>query len=103
MRIGAADAEFLEKQFTPVFTQQDLQNLPNYNAICAMLVNSVPARPFTLESTRSPALDYSRIQDLKELSYLTYGKPREEIEEEIRERFREKEPPPMKNPFNAYL
>jgi hypothetical protein len=34
-----------------------------------------------------PTFDYSRVQELKQLSYDTYGRPREEVEAEIRQRF----------------
>jgi DNA helicase HerA-like ATPase len=87
MRIGTTDAEFLEKQFAPVFSAHDLENLPNYNAIISLLVGGVPARPFTVQSVQPPHIDYSRVETLKELSYLTYGKDREEIEAEIRIKF----------------
>jgi hypothetical protein len=86
-RIGTQDAEFLEKQFTPMFTQQDLENLPNRNAVLALLVNGVPARPFTIQTQDLPHMDYSRIDLMKELSYRTYGKDREEVEAEIRRKF----------------
>ncbi|HWP61575.1 MAG TPA: TraM recognition domain-containing protein, partial [Candidatus Paceibacterota bacterium] len=73
MRIGTTDAEFLEKQFSPTFTQKDLENLPNRNAVVALLVNGVPARPFTIETQNLPQFDYTRIDPLKQLSYTTFG------------------------------
>ncbi len=87
MRIGTTDAEFLEKQFAPTFTAHDLENLPNRNAILALLVNGSPARPFTIETMPLPDFDYKNVEDLKELSYLKYGKPREEVEAEIKQKF----------------
>lgn len=87
MRIGTTDAEFLEKQFAPTFTAKDLENLPNRNAVCALLVNGTPARPFTLETVALPYFDYAHVPDLKELSYHLYGKSREAVEAGIRERF----------------
>lgn len=86
-RIGTTDAEFLEKQFAPTFTQKDLENLPNRNAVLALLVNGVPARPFTIETENLPQFDYARIDPLKQLSYMTYGKPREEVEADVRRKF----------------
>ncbi|MBI5470597.1 type IV secretory system conjugative DNA transfer family protein [Candidatus Kaiserbacteria bacterium] len=105
-RVGTTDAEFLAKQFVPTFSQQDLENLPNFNAVMALLVNGIPARPFTIETERPPARDYSRIDVMKELSYKTYGRPREDVEKEIQDRYKEKEPAPgspEQNPFNSYL
>jgi len=104
MRIGTTDAEFLEKQFAPVFTARDLQNLPNRHGVIAMLANNIPARPFTIETVTLPTIDYSRVDMLKELSYRTYGRPREEIEAEIRQKYAP-EPPraAAPNPFEQYL
>ena len=87
MRIGTTDAEFLEKQFAPTFTAKDLENLPNRSAVCALLVDGTPARPFTIETMQLPAFDYTHIEDLKALSYDTYGVAREEVEADIRKRF----------------
>lgn len=87
MRVGTTDAEFLEKQFAPTFTAKDLEQLPNYNGVASLLVDGVPTQPFTLESETPPTLDYSRIEMMKQMSYMKYGKPREEIEAEIRRRF----------------
>ena len=86
-RIGTQDAEFLEKQFTPIFTAQDLENLPNRTAVLSLLVHGVPARPFTIQTVNLPPMDYSRIDEMKELSYMTYGKDREEVEADIRRKF----------------
>jgi hypothetical protein len=91
MRIGTSDAEFLEKQFAPTFNAQDLENLPNRTGVAALLVNGTPARPFTIQTQNLPQFDYSRVDALKQLSYMTYGKPREEVEDEIRRKFA---PPP---------
>ncbi len=87
MRIGTTDAEFLEKQFAPTFTAQDLENLPNRSAVAALLVGGTPARPFTIETVNLPQFDFSHVAELKQLSYQTYGKAREEVEAEIRQRF----------------
>ncbi|OGG54228.1 hypothetical protein A2851_01000 [Candidatus Kaiserbacteria bacterium RIFCSPHIGHO2_01_FULL_53_29] len=86
-RIGTQDAEFLEKQFTPIFMQQDLENLPNRTAVLSLLVNGVPARPFTIQTQDLPTMDYSKTDAMKELSYATYGKDREEVEADIRRKF----------------
>jgi hypothetical protein len=87
MRIGTTDAEFLEKQFAPAFSAHDLENLPNRTGVAAMLVGGTPARPFTIETADLPHFDYSRVEELRALSYETYGRPREEVEGEIRAKF----------------
>lgn len=102
-RIGTQDAEFLEKQFTPLFTAQDLENLPNRTAVLSLLVNGVPARPFTIQTQELPKFDFSHVDALKELSYRTYGKDREEVEADIRRKFDAaygKKPAPAANPLD---
>jgi hypothetical protein len=86
-RIGTTDAEFLEKQFQPVFTRNDLENQENRTAAVALLVNGVPARPFTLRTADLPTFDFSKVDSLKELSYRTYGRDREEVEAEVQARY----------------
>ena len=98
MRIGTTDAEFLEKQFAPTFTAQDLENLPNRTGVAAMLVGGVPARPFTIQTVDLPKFNYAHVDDLKQLSYLTYGKAREEVEAEIRRKFGQPDPRPLEVP-----
>ena len=95
MRIGTSDAEFLEKQFAPTFNAQDLENLPNRTGVAAMLVDGTPARPFTIQTVTLPQFDYSRVDALKQLSYMTYGKDREEVEAEIRRKFAQPSRPAM--------
>src|SRR3989344_746864 len=46
-RVGATDAEFLEKEITPDFVIQDLVDLPNYNIYLKLMVNGVASRPFS--------------------------------------------------------
>lgn len=87
MRIGTTDAEFLEKQFAPAFTAQDLENLPNRSGVAAMLVGGEPARPFTIETLNLPHFDFSRVDELKGESYRRFGRAREEVEAEIRRKF----------------
>ncbi len=107
MRIGTTDAEFLEKQFAPVFSAKDLENLPNRTGVAALLVGGVPARPFTIETVELPKFDHSRTDALKELSYRTFGKPREEVEAEIQRKFGQAPKPPeapldLANPASLY-
>ncbi len=87
MRVGTTDAEFLEKQFAPEFTAKDIEGLPNRTGIAAMLVSGSPARPFTIQTLDLPHFDHTHIDILKQMSYDRYGKPREEVEAEIRRKF----------------
>jgi len=82
-RVGAEDAEYLEKQLSPVFTARDIVNLDNHNAYLKLLANGRPVKPFNIE-TMPPSLgNTSNIEKLKELSYLKFGRARAEVEAEI--------------------
>ena len=103
-RVGAEDAEYLEKQFGPTFKANDLMNVDNFNCYAKLLIGGKPARPFNLEFTLPPDVDKSHLDQLKQLSALKYGRDRVEIEEEIAKKYRKEEPKPVEkapNPFGS--
>jgi len=87
-RVGPEDADFLEKQFEPVFTAHDLVNVDNYNFFARLLINNQTVPPFNMKSY--PPTDGSReiVDKLKELSRLKYGRDRAIVEAEVQERSR---------------
>ncbi|MES2059758.1 MAG: TraM recognition domain-containing protein [Patescibacteria group bacterium] len=87
-RVGADDAEYLAKQFEPVFTENDLLNLDNRNCYMKLLSGGRPVRPFSMQTLPPEKGDTGVVEKLKELSYLTYGKERSLIEEEIAVKYR---------------
>lgn len=86
-RVGAEDAEFLEKQFSPIFTAKDLMNIDNRNAYLKMLSNGRPIKPFNIETTAPSRGNKENIAKLKELSHIKFGKDRASIEEEIMRKY----------------
>lgn len=88
-RVGAPDAETLKKQFEPYLEAEDLVNIDNFNAYVKLLIRGEAARPFNIKTFRAPAPDAEKILQLKELSKLKYGMPREEVEQGIYKRLRE--------------
>ncbi|MEN9649244.1 MAG: hypothetical protein RL094_211 [Candidatus Parcubacteria bacterium] len=90
-RVGAEDAEFLQKQFEPVFTANDIMNIDNMNAYIKMLSRGRPTRPFNIEFTWPPKGNEKIVEDLKQLSYLKYGQDRAEVEAAVMEKYK-KEP-----------
>lgn len=87
-RVGAEDAEYLEKQFSPVFTAKDIMSIDNYNAYVKMLVLGKPVKAFNIKASLPPKGNPEIIESLKQLSYLTYGGNREEIENEILKKYK---------------
>ena len=86
-RVGADDAEYLKNQFEPVFTVNDLMNIDNRNAYLKMLVDGRPVRPFNIETLPPAQGSPEIIETLKQFSYLTYGRDREEVEKEIQAKY----------------
>ncbi len=46
-RVGAADAEELVKEFTPVFTEEDIVNLPKYEMYLKLMIDGISSDPFS--------------------------------------------------------
>ncbi|HET8574617.1 MAG TPA: type IV secretory system conjugative DNA transfer family protein [Candidatus Paceibacterota bacterium] len=89
-RVGAEDAKFLESQFAPIFSAADIMRIDNRNAYLKMLVEGQPAKPFNVEIPPPEAGVPELVPKIKQLSYLKYGTPREEIERRINERYNKK-------------
>ena len=86
-RISPEDAEFLEKIHTPVFSAQDIANIDNFNAYVKILVKGQPQKSFSL-ATLPPSSGEDQIrQEAIRRSRERYGRPRQEIEEEIRKKY----------------
>lgn len=86
-RVGSEDAENVVKLFAPVFDTEDLQYMPNYTAAVKMLLNGAPTSPFSMQLP--PPMGYSNAElaeKLKRLSANKYGRPRFEVEAEIKAR-----------------
>ena len=86
-RVGAADAEFLENEFTPEFVIQDIVNLPNYSVYTKLMIDGITSRPFSAHTL--PPLDIPSPPGIKERiiesSRRLYSRSRAEVEREINE------------------
>lgn len=88
-RVGVDDAEFLEKQFQPVFKEYDLLNLNRFTAIIRLLAGSTPQRPFSLSVPAPPAGGDAQVREMvRERSRATYGRSKVDVEKEILQRFK---------------
>jgi CxxC-x17-CxxC domain-containing protein len=83
-RVGAEDAEFLEKEFQPEFTTQDLVNLEKYNICIKLMIDGIASSPFsaiTLPKREKPQKSYK--ETIIRVSRERYGIKKEIIEEKI--------------------
>ena len=86
MRIGAEDAENLEKQFEPGFSRFDLVNLDNQNVIIKMMINNKISTPFKMQTMPVQNGKPEIVQAIKKISKLKYSRPKAVVEEEISQR-----------------
>ncbi len=85
-RVGPEDAEFLEKQFAPVFTANDIVNVDNYQCFVRLLMNNELTKPFNMKTYPPTHGDQEVANALKELSRLRYGRDATIVNREIMSR-----------------
>jgi hypothetical protein len=88
-KVGVNDASYLENEFNPVFDQNDLINLENYNIYAKMLVDGEYPSPFSAKIPYDPEkfpVHDEVYKTVVELSRLRYGRDRNLVESEIAKR-----------------
>lgn len=84
-RVGAEDAEHLEKEFEPVFMMNDIVNLSKYHIYLKLMIDGVAGDAFS--ATSLPPLDLSETEGNENKiiasSRERYGKSRAEVEDRI--------------------
>ncbi|MBD3281515.1 type IV secretion system DNA-binding domain-containing protein [Candidatus Uhrbacteria bacterium] len=88
-RVGAEDAEFLEKEFSPTFTKFDLMNTEAFTVNIKLLIDNTASKPFNMMPIMQPEGNKKLAEMIKELSRYKYGRKRELIEAELQERYTE--------------
>lgn len=85
-RVGATDAEELEPEFAPTFTQEDIVNLPKYEIYLKLMINGIASDPFSARGL--PPLPETEktgnIEKLIEISRERYAKERSVVEDKIK-------------------
>lgn len=84
-RVGAFDAEVLEKEFAPKFTAEDLVNLGFIQIYLKLMIDGVSSAPFS--ATTLPPIEKLPeiyVKEIIESSRKTFARLRAVVEEEIR-------------------
>jgi len=83
-RVGAEDAEFIEKEFFPEFTASDLVNLAKYQIYLRLMIDGLAGRPFSAQ-TLAPLIpiEESSKEKIIKVSREKYGINRKIIDEKI--------------------
>jgi len=84
-RVGAADAEELVKEFLPVFTEEDLVNLPKYEFYIKLMIDGIASDPFSARGLLplSEEEKTGNRDKMIKVSRERYAKPKVIVEEKI--------------------
>lgn len=85
-RVGPEDAEFLEKQFAPIFSVNDLVNVDNRNLFAKVLINNELTKPFNMKTFPPTKGSQELANGFKDLSRLKFGRDAQIVNREIMER-----------------
>ncbi len=85
-RVGVEDAEFLAKQYAPVFNEFDLINIEKYQNYMRLLIDNQAARPFNSINLPPPEFNTEVAHAVVQTSREKYGRPKKEVEQEITRR-----------------
>jgi CxxC-x17-CxxC domain-containing protein len=84
-RVGAVDAEFMEKEFEPIFMMNDLVNLRKYNVYLKLMIDGIAGDAFS--ATTLPPMDIAdtenNAQKVIKVSRERYASSRAEVEDKI--------------------
>lgn len=92
-RVGVQDANFLQHEFSPTFSESDLTNVERYHTFVKTIVDNEPMPPFSMDLTRDVEAERKLANPklaemIKKLSRLKYGKDKNILEVEIAKRAR---------------
>ena len=83
-RVGAEDAEYLAKEFSPEFTAEDIVNLTKYNVYLKLMIDGVSSHPFSAEVLPPLIIPKESNRDkIISASREKYGVKKEIVEEKI--------------------
>jgi len=90
-RVGVTDANYLQHEFSPTFTESDLINIEAFHVYIKTIVKNEPMSPFSMDLTKDMAkfnaMRNPKIAEMiRQLSRLKYGRDEQVVEAEVRQR-----------------
>jgi len=83
-KVGAPDAEFLEKEYAPVLSWQDIVGIANYKVYIKLNIDNSTSRVFSMNAIYTKDYQNKKIVPiLKEYSAKKYGRKREFVDAEM--------------------
>lgn len=87
-RVGPTDAEFLEKQFAPTFSVEDIVNLGKYQIYLSLMIDGIGSRPFSARTMPPiPKEGPSLKEEIIKSSQRNFAQPRALVEARIEKWF----------------
>jgi len=83
-RVGAADAEFLVKEYEPFLLEEDLVSIPKYNFYCKLMIDGITSDPFSAIGLPPLIKPQGFDEKIITVSRERYAKSREVVEDKIR-------------------
>jgi len=84
-RVGAADAEELQPEFSPIFTEEDMVNLPKFEFYIKLMIDGIASEPFSARGL--PPLtkeqETGNIEKVIKVSRERYARERKNVEDKI--------------------
>lgn len=72
--LGASDAEYLQKEFSAMYTQNDLVTLGKYEVVLKMSIDEMTSLPFPAKTLPLPSLKNENKEKIMRLSKERYGR-----------------------------
>ena len=86
-KVGAEDAEYLEKEYAPTLSQQDIIGIANFTTYCKLNIDNASSRPFDIKTIWDNFYRNDRAAKIiKEYSRKMYGRKKQYVDMEIEAR-----------------
>ena len=86
-KVWAEDAEYMEKEYAPLLSQQDIISIANFTAYCKLNIDNATTRPFDLKTIWDNNYKNKKISEIiKEYSRKKYWRKKKYVNMEIEAR-----------------
>jgi hypothetical protein len=86
-KVGAEDAEYLEKEYAPLLSQQDIIGIANFTTYCKLNIDNATTRPFDMKTLWDNTYKNTNVaQIIKEYSRKVHGRKKEYVDMDIEAR-----------------
>ena len=83
-KVGAEDAEYFEKEYSPLLSAQDILSIANYKAYVKLNINNTTSRVFSMNTLYDPNKKNDKVLEImKKYSRMKYGRKKEFVDAEI--------------------